>query len=124
MRKTNFFITHGGWPYAEQAAAMLLKPNVYADFSAIDFLLYPREVSSVAQRWLEISPDKVLFGTDGFELDPDMRFLNWEEFTWIGTNSGRQALAMALTDMMRDGEVTSDEALIIARKALRRLRLL
>ena len=94
-----------------QAAAMLLKPNVYADFSAIDFLLYPREVSDVLRSWLEISPDKVLFGTDGFELDPDMAFLNWEEFTWIGISGGRQALAMALTDMMRDSEITSDEAL-------------
>jgi predicted TIM-barrel fold metal-dependent hydrolase len=119
LRKTNFVILHGGWPFAKQSAAMLLKPNVYADFSAIAFLLYPRETSDVLRSWLEISPDKVMFGTDGFEIDPDMPFLNWEELSWMGTHSARQALALALTDMMRGNEITYEEALGIARKVLR-----
>jgi predicted TIM-barrel fold metal-dependent hydrolase len=119
LRQTRFVIIHGGWPYARQTAAMLLKPNVYADFSAIDFLLYPREVSAVLRSWLESSPDKVLFGTDGFELDPDMPFINWEEFSCLGVRGARRALALALTDMMRDGEITREEALEIARKVLR-----
>ena len=119
LRKTNFVIIHGGWPFAKQSAAMLLKPNVYADFSAIAFLIYPRELSDVMRSWLEISPDKVLFGTDGFEIDPNMLFLNWEEFACIGTRSARQALALALTEMMRDSEITYEEAVSIARKVLR-----
>jgi predicted TIM-barrel fold metal-dependent hydrolase len=119
LRKTNFLITHGGWPFARQTAAMLLKPNVYADFSAIVFLLYPLEVSDVLRSWIEISPDKVLFGTDGFELDPDMPFINWEEFTCMGIRSARQALGLALTEMIRDGEITHEEAVGIARKVLR-----
>jgi predicted TIM-barrel fold metal-dependent hydrolase len=119
LRKTNFVIIHGGWPFAKQTAAMLLKPNVYADFSAIAFLIYPRELSDVIRGWLEISPDKVLFGTDGFEIDPDMLLLNWEELTWMGTNSARQALALALTAMMHDSEITQEEAVGIARKVLR-----
>jgi len=119
LRKTAFVITHGGWPFARQTAAMLLKPNVYVDFSGIAFLLYPREVSDVLRSWLETSPDKVLFGTDGFELDPALPFINWEEFSSIGTRSARQALALALTDMMRDKELTPGEAVGIARKVLR-----
>ncbi|MDQ7840849.1 MAG: amidohydrolase family protein [bacterium] len=119
LRKTGFVIVHGGWPFAKQTAAMLLKPNVYADFSAIAFLVYPRELSQVIRSWLEVAPDKVLFGTDGFELDPDMPFLNWEEFTCMGTRSSRQALALALTEMMRDNEITYEEAVGIARKVLR-----
>lgn len=119
LRKTNFFITHGGWPFARQTAAMLLKPNVYADFSAIVFLLYPRETSDILRSWLEISPDKVLFGTDGFELDPNMPFINWEEFTYIGTHTARQVLALTFTEMMRDNEITAEEAVGIARKVLR-----
>jgi hypothetical protein len=119
LRKTNFVILHGGWPFAKQTAAMLLKPNVYADFSAIAFLIYPRELSDVLRSWLEISPDKILFGTDGFEIDPDLSFLNWEELTCMGTRSARQALALALTEMMRDEEITHEEALGIARKVLR-----
>jgi predicted TIM-barrel fold metal-dependent hydrolase len=119
LRKTNFVITHGGWPFAKQSTAMLLKPNAYVDFSARAFLLYPREVSDVLRSWLEVSPDKVLFGTDGFELDPDMPFLNWEEFTCMGTSSARQALALALTEMMHDNEITYEEALSLARRVLR-----
>ena len=119
LRKTNFVIIHGGWPFARQSAAMLLKPNVYIDFSAFAFLFYPRELSTVIRSWLEISPDKVLFGTDGFELSPEMLFIDWEEFVWIATRSARQALARALTDMMHDNEITQEEALDIARKVLR-----
>jgi predicted TIM-barrel fold metal-dependent hydrolase len=119
LRRTQFVMLHGGWPFTEQTAALLLKPNVYVDFSARAFLFYPRELSRVLRSWLEISPDKVLFGTDGFELDPNLPFLNWEEFTCLGTRSARQALALALTEMMRDNEIPYEEALIIARKVLR-----
>jgi predicted TIM-barrel fold metal-dependent hydrolase len=119
LRKTNFVMLHGGWPFAKQSAAMLLKPNVYVDFSALAFLLYPREVSDVLRSWLEISSDKVLFGTDGFEIDPDMPFLNWEELSFMGTPSARQALAITLTAMMSDNEITHEEALDISRKVLR-----
>ena len=119
LRKTKFVILHGGWPFAKQSAALLLKPNVYVDFSAIAFLIYPRELSQVLRSWLEISPDKVLFGTDGFEIDPNLPLLNWEEFTCLGTRSARQALAQALTEMMQDSEITHEEALSIARKVLR-----
>jgi predicted TIM-barrel fold metal-dependent hydrolase len=119
LRNTKFVMIHGGWPFTEQSAALLLKPNVYVDFSARAFLLYPRELSQALRRWLEISPDKVLFGTDGFELDPDMPFLNWEEFTCLGTRSTRQALALTLTEMMQDNEISYEEALSIARKVLR-----
>lgn len=119
LRKTHFVIIHGGWPFTKQSAAMLLKPNVYVDFSAIAFLIYPRELSDAIRCWLEISPDKVLFGTDGFELSPEMLFVNWEEFVCMATRSARQALALALTDMMHDNEITLEEALDIARKVLR-----
>ncbi|HOG16916.1 MAG: Amidohydrolase [Syntrophaceae bacterium PtaU1.Bin231] len=119
LQETNFFITHGGWPFAKQSASMLFKANVYTDFSGIAFLNYPREVGDVLRSWLEVSPDKVLFGTDGFELDPDMPYLNWEEFTCIGNRGARTALALALTEMIRDGEISHEEAVGVARKVLR-----
>ncbi len=34
LRKTNFVIIHGGYPFTKETAAMISKPNVYADFSA------------------------------------------------------------------------------------------
>lgn len=119
LRRTRFVLLHGGWPFTRQTAALLLKPNVYVDFSAIPFIFYPRETSGVIRNLLEISPDKVLFGTDGFEIDPNMSFLNWEELAYIGTSSARLALAQALTEMIQDHEITKEEALAFAKKVLR-----
>ncbi len=117
LRKTTFVLIHGGWPFARQSAAMLLKPNVYVDFSAIAFLIYPAELADVIRSWLEIEPQKVMFGTDAFDMG--LKFLGWEEFGWIASNSSRQALARALTGMMNDGEITRDEAVKLARMVLR-----
>lgn len=119
LSATRFVIIHGGWPVAKETAALLLKPNVYADFSSLGLLIYPRELAGILRSWLEIAPDKVLFGTDGFEVDPKMSLVNWEEFTWIGVQSGKEALALALTDMMHDNEIPRGEAISIARRVLR-----
>ena len=35
LRKTNFVIVHGGYPYYRETAGLLSKPNVFADFSAL-----------------------------------------------------------------------------------------
>jgi hypothetical protein len=53
-------------------AALISKPNVYADFSAQTFLIYPRELSEVLRNWLEAYPDKILFGTDAFSFGPEV----------------------------------------------------
>lgn len=116
LRKTNFVLVHGGWPFATQTAALLSKPNVYADFSAQTFLRQPHELSRVLRQWLEFIPEKVLFGTDAFGLTPE---IGWEEVGWLTTTSSRKALALALTGMMNDGEITRDQAVKLARMALR-----
>jgi predicted TIM-barrel fold metal-dependent hydrolase len=117
LRKTTFVIVHGGWPFGRQTAVLLLKPNVYADFSAMAFLIYPRELSEVLRSWMEVAPQKVMFGTDGFDLG--LKFLGWEEFCWIGADSSRQAVALALTGMMNDGEISRAEASRLADQVLR-----
>lgn len=116
LRKTNFVLIHGGWPFAKQAAAMLYKPNVYADFSAQTFLTYPRELSEVIRAWLEMVPEKVLFGTDAYAISPEV---GWEDLAWVTANTGRQALALALTGMINDGEITRERAVALARMVLR-----
>jgi hypothetical protein len=42
MRKTNFVLLHGGWPFIGEITAMLENPNVYLDFSEQTFASYPR----------------------------------------------------------------------------------
>ena len=116
LRKTNFVIIHGGYPFTKETAAMISKPNVYADFSAQTFLIYPRELSEVLRNWLEAYPDKILFGTDAFSFGPEV---DWPEVAWLSNTSARQALALALTGMMNDHEINRAQAVDLARMVLR-----
>jgi predicted TIM-barrel fold metal-dependent hydrolase len=116
LRKTNFVIVHGGYPFTKQTASLMTKPNVYADFSGQTFLLYPRALSEVLRNWLEYFPEKVLFGTDAFVLTPE---IGWEEGAWLAVMTARQALALALTGMITDGEISRDRAIELARMVMR-----
>lgn len=117
LRKTNFVIVHGGCqPYYRHTASLLSKPNVYADFSAMTFLMSARELSNALRLWLESYPEKVLFGTDAFAMSPE---IGWEEVGWLSATTGRQALALALTGMMNDGEITRERAVELANMTLR-----
>ena len=117
LRGTKFVLLHGGaGPYSTSIAALLMKPNVYTDFSEQTWLLPTRELSGTIRYWLEWYPEKVLFATD---LSPGTSNIDWEEIGWQTTHSGREALAIALTGMMDDGEITRVRALEIARMVLR-----
>lgn len=116
LRETKFVLIHGGAPFAQQTKFLIYKPNVYTDFSGQTFLLSPRELSQTLRSWLEYAPEKILFGSDAFEITPAV---SWEEHLWLTTNSARLALALALTGMMNDGEVTRARASELARMVLR-----
>jgi predicted TIM-barrel fold metal-dependent hydrolase len=117
LRKTNFVIVHGGGaPFTKVTAALLQKPNVYADFSFMVLEFYPRPFAEVLRDWLESYPEKVLFGTD---VSPGPPEVNWEEQGWMAAASARRALGLALTGMMTDGEITRERAMEMARMVLR-----
>src|SRR5262249_57381283 len=117
LRKTNFVLIHGGaGPFTKQAAFLLMKPNVYADFSEQNWLISTRKLSEVLRDFLEWYPEKIMFGTDLFPGTPE---INWEEIGYMTATTGRQALAIALTGMMNDGEITRERALELARMAMR-----
>ncbi len=116
LRKTKFVMLHGAWPFASQAAALILKPNVYVDFSGFAYLTYPAEASRAIRLYLEAAPEKVLYGSDA---SPFTNTVGWEETAWIGSTTGRQALGLALTGMMQDGEITADRAKQIAHMVMR-----
>src|SRR6202034_4061036 len=107
LRKTNFVMLHGGWPFTREITALLTKPNVYADFSAQTLLNYPRAVSQVLRMWLEFAPEKILFGTDAYPYSEED---GWEQSGWIAMHTTRQALGLALTEMVGDGEITQARA--------------
>jgi predicted TIM-barrel fold metal-dependent hydrolase len=113
---TTFVLVHGGLPFAQATRVLLSKPNVYADFSSQTFLTTARELSQVLRSWLELRPEKVLFGTDAYPLTTAV---GWEEIGWLAINTARQALALALTGMMQDGEITRERASELARMVMR-----
>ena len=117
LRKTQFVLIHGGGVYAPHAGALLWKPNVYVNISAMTIIYTPRRLASVMRDWLLEYPEKVLFGTDAAAMGPDT---GWELGAWIGTTTARQALALALTDMINAGEVTREKAEEIATMVLRK----
>ena len=116
LRKTTFVLLHGGaGPFTKYTAYMLMKPNVYADFSEQTWLISTRKLSEVIRDFLEWYPEKTLFGTDLYPNTPE---IDWEEIGWQTTQSAREALAVALTGMIQDGEITRQRALELARMVL------
>ena len=116
LRGTKFIIVHGGWPLVGETQGLLGKPNVYADISMMDDIMSPTVLAGVLRQWLGEWPDKVLFGTDAFDGGVEQ---GWEQIAWVASTTARRALAIALTGMMRDGEITRDRAQALARMVLR-----
>lgn len=116
MKNTRFVLVHGGWPYVRETTAMLMIPNVYADFSAQDLFLYPRALSDVIRGWLEFVPEKVLYATDASPWDDR---INWEESGWLADRTARDAVGLALTGMLRDREISRERASELARMVMR-----
>jgi hypothetical protein len=107
LRNTNFVLLHGGWPFVREVAALLQKPNVYADLSLQSLLMTPRTQSQWLREWLEWEPEKVFFGTDAYPLSEEM---GWPESAWIASRNEREALGIALTGMLEDGEISRKRA--------------
>jgi predicted TIM-barrel fold metal-dependent hydrolase len=118
LRKTRVVFVHGGWPYDRETGVLLMKPSVYADFSAQPFLRSTRALAETLRAWLEWYPEKVMFGTDAYSEGP-MGITGWEEKAWLAARTSREALALALTGMMADSEITRGQAVELARLVLR-----
>jgi len=116
LRKTNFVLIHGGWPYVREMGALLLKPNVYTDLSSQSLEFTPHTVAQWLREWLEYQPEKVLYGTDAY---PYAATMGWEESAWLANRNARAALGIALTGMLRDHEITQERAKELATMVLR-----
>ncbi len=116
LRHTNFVFLHGGWPFEHQLTALLTKPNAYLDFSSQNILLYPAELAKNIRAWLEYVPERVLFATDAYPYSAEA---GWEETGYVAATTSRQALAIALTGMLRDNEISRERASELARMVLR-----
>jgi hypothetical protein len=118
LRKTNFVLLHAGAvAYSPTIGYLVMKPNVYADFSQLTWMESAQHLGASLRNWLEWYPEKILFGTD---LAPGgSPEIDWEEIAWQTTENARRALGIALTGMLRDGEINRAQAVSIARNVLR-----
>jgi predicted TIM-barrel fold metal-dependent hydrolase len=116
LRKTKFVMLHGGWPFTREIGALLTKPNAWVDFSSQSLILPPATLAVTLREWLEYVPEKVMFASDAYPYSAEM---GWEEGGWMGARAGRQALAIALTAMLRSGEITRPRASQLAQMVLR-----
>jgi predicted TIM-barrel fold metal-dependent hydrolase len=116
LRKTRFVMIHGGWPFTREMTALLEKPNAYLDFSQQSLVIDPPLLAQTIREWLSFVPEKVLFATDAYPFSDE---LGWEESGWIAARRGREALGIALTQMMRDGSISLARAKELARMVMR-----
>jgi predicted TIM-barrel fold metal-dependent hydrolase len=118
LRGTKFVLLHGGAvAYTRETAFLLTKPNVYADLSEQTWLETPQRLAEVLRYWLAWYPEKILYGTDLYPTGSTE--IDWEEIGWQTNDTARRALAIALTGLMHDGEITRASASEIARMVLR-----
>ncbi|MBV9608282.1 MAG: amidohydrolase family protein [Acidobacteria bacterium] len=108
---TVFVLIHGGYPYDRQSIWLAARKNVYLDSSLTGLLLYPSEFKHVLKQWLEIFPDKVVFGSDCF---PYNAALGAEESYWLAVKSAQTSVAAALAEMVASGEINEARALQFA----------
>jgi hypothetical protein len=118
LQKTRWLLVHGGFPFDKETGPLLLRPNVYADVSVQDLVRSPTELGESLRRWFELAPERVCFATDAAS-DPSAPQLRWPELTFLGAETTRAALAIALSRMISDGLVTRAQALQIGKGVLR-----
>jgi predicted TIM-barrel fold metal-dependent hydrolase len=106
-----FVLLHGGYPYDQEAIWLAARKNVYLDSSLMELFLYPTEFKHSLKQWLEIFPDKIVFGSDAF---PFNAALGAEESYWLAVKSARSSLAAALAEMISAGEISEARALEFA----------
>jgi predicted TIM-barrel fold metal-dependent hydrolase len=116
LRGTNFVMLHGGSPFNRHVTSLIVKPNVYVDTSVLEMIFSPSELAHIMRPWLEMMPERVLYGSDSGNFGPGME---WQETNWLATHQFRKALSMVLSDMVSDGTITLPRAKEIAERVLR-----
>lgn len=114
-RQTTFVLLHGSYPFTREAILLAGKPNVYVDSSDMTVYLHPVDLAQIFKEWLTFYAEKILFGTDAV-IFSDLAGV--EETYWLATEGGRQALALALNEMVQEGRCDEAEALRLARLVL------
>lgn len=104
MAGLQFVLLHACWPYFREGAFLAtVYPNVVLDLSyAIPFFGI-REYVTATRAALAVAPwTKIVFSSDAGRVP---------ELHWMGAIDGRRAVGEAVSELVRDGDLTHDEAL-------------
>jgi hypothetical protein len=111
FENVTFVLLHGGFPYEREAIWLAARKNVYFDSSLMGLFLYPEQLKNALRQWLELFPEKIMYGSDTFPISDG---LGAEEFYWVATESARSALAAALAEMVCENEISEEQAVSMA----------
>ena len=111
FENVTFVLLHGGFPYEREAIWLAARKNVYFDSSLMGLFLYPEQLKNALRQWLELYPEKVMYGSDTFPISDVM---GAEESYWLATESARSALAAALAEMVGENEIDEAQAVAMA----------
>ena len=109
-RDTSIVLTHGGYPYMEEAAFLAnAYPNVYIDLSeTIPFVSVG--LKSRLLSLLELVPTtKIMYGSDGFNIP---------ELHWFSAIQTKRVLVTTLNELIMQEELGDEDAICIAENFL------
>jgi predicted TIM-barrel fold metal-dependent hydrolase len=96
-------LLHGCWPYTREGAYLAaVYGNAYLDVSYAIPFLSRGEMLAMTRAALAAAPfTKVMYSSDGARVP---------ELHWLGAHDGRRALAVALGELIADGDLDAVEA--------------
>ena len=111
FKDTRFVMLHAGYPQWDKLKPLLEKRNAFVDFSAVNWMVYPRELAVILYDWLSYpgASEKIMFGSDA----------GAPVFFWIAARVSRDALYLALSRLIDEGIISEDKAVLIAEKLMR-----
>ena len=111
FKDTRFVMLHAGYPQWDKLKPLLEKRNAFVDFSAVNWMVYPRELAGILYDWLSYpgASEKIVFGSDA----------GAPAFFWIAARVSRDALYLALSRLIDEGIIPEDKAVLIAEKLIR-----
>lgn len=111
FKNTRFLMLHAGYPFWDKLKPLLEKRNVFVEFSAVNWMVFPEELSRILTDWLMYpgASEKIMFGSDA----------GAPVFFWIAAKTSREALYAALAGLIDRAIITEDKAVRFAEKIMR-----
>jgi uncharacterized protein len=110
-REVRFDLFHAGYPYSGEVACLAKNfPNVWADLCWV-WIISPSAGRRILHEWIETIPSNKILGFGG-----DYRFV---EGSYAHARMAREGVAQVLTEKVKEGYLSEEEALEMGRKILR-----